>query len=56
MSRRREELRLRTERLRKFLAKARACAADKGAHALLAKNATEFSACLRFREKVNGHS
>lgn len=50
---RREELRLRPERLRKFLFKARACAADEGAHALLAKNATEFSACLRFREKVN---
>jgi hypothetical protein len=50
---RREELRLRPERLRKVLLKARACAADEGAHALLAKNATEFSACLRFREKVN---
>ena len=52
---RREELLLRQERLRKFLLKARLCAADEGAHALLAKNATEFSACLRFREKVNRH-
>ena len=52
---RREELRLRPERLRKFLFKARACAANEGAHALLSKNATEFSACLRFREKVNGY-
>ena len=47
-----EELRLRPQGLCKFLDKVRACAADEGAHLLLQRRATEFSALLRFREKV----
>ena len=47
-----EELKLRPQALRKFLDKVRACAADEGAHMLLQSRATEFTAFLRFREKV----
>lgn len=50
--RRFEELKLPPLKLHRFLLKARACAAYEGYQPLLQRGATEFSACLRFREKV----
>jgi len=47
-----EELKYRSQKIHAFLLKARACAADEGHYRLLARNVTEFSACLRFREGV----
>ena len=47
-----EEIKYRAQKLQAFLLKARACAADEGHRRLLARNATEFAACLRLREQV----
>lgn len=47
-----EELKFRPQKLHTFLLRARACAADEGHRRLLARNATEFAACLRLREQV----
>ena len=48
-----EEIKFRPQKLRAFLLRARACAADEGRRRLLARNATEFAACLRLREQVH---
>ena len=47
-----EEIKYRPQKLQAFLLKLRGCAADEGHQTLLARNATEFAACLRLREQV----